>query len=85
MSSGEIAAKAASGISTYERGQLSSFDLSVLIEGSGDELRLIDTASGTRLKGLAMRLAASEFVPSESSDGLLREIKTLLSSLDGHA
>ena len=85
MSSSEIAHQAASGISTYERGQLSCFDLSVLIERCGEELRLFDTASGTRLKGLAMRLAASEFVPSESSADLLREIKTHLSSLDGHA
>ncbi len=85
MSSKAIAHQGLSEIATYERGQLSRFDLAVFIEGCGEELRLIDTAAGTRLKGMAMRLAASEFVATETADGVLSEIKVLLSSLDGQA
>jgi hypothetical protein len=85
MSSHEIAHKGLSEIAAYERGQLSRFDLAVVIEGCGEELRLIDTAAGTRLKGMAMRLAASEFVATEPADGVVNEMKMLLSSLDGQA
>jgi hypothetical protein len=85
MSSSEIADKGLSEIATYERGQLSCFDLAVFIEQCGEELRLIDTAAGTTLKAMAMRLAASEFVPTDPTDGVLREIRVLLSSLDGQA